>query len=86
MNCFLVAAYSEDSSTEDAVEVGHGEASHKAAVCLIIVPIIFLIIPDALLPILNLPEFRMFMAICPTRSKPPVKTPLIGDITYSNLP
>lgn len=26
-----------------------------------------MIIPDALLPILNLPEFRMFMAICPTK-------------------
>lgn len=70
LNCFRVAAYSEVSSaggqTEDIQHKsihqrkrkkrnrGSGRFS----------PMSFLIIPAEELPILNLPEFKMFMAIC----------------------
>ena len=34
-----------------------------------VLPMSFFIIPAEELPMLNLPEFRMFMATCPTQTK-----------------
>lgn len=58
----------------DKVEKSQTKDTWKSSPVSGFLPISFFIIPDALLPMENLPEFRMFMAICPISRKKSAKT------------
>lgn len=65
---FLQKTRERQSQTEDILPNPHIWSVNIPG-CTGRLPISFFIIPAEELPILNLPEFRMFMATCPTQSK-----------------